>query len=171
MAIEPKAVVAESFVELVMEIARRREQRVVGAGLQIDGFEIARLLGEILIPGCLIVPAARRTLAVEDFASLPVPVTAANRIRGVWLRCNVAPVGADIKVTLKKNDAPITAVGGLAIPDGARGAWYLPDVLTDVTVATGDWLGIDVTQVGSTTPGKDLVVAVYWDVLAKLLGI
>jgi hypothetical protein len=68
----------------------------------------------------------------------------------------VAPAGATLNMTLKKNGSSISTFN---IADGST---------TNVTnnlnlsVAEGDYLTIDITQIGSSTAGSDLNVVISY---------
>lgn len=75
--------------------------------------------------------------------------------------------GADIKVDLLKNGVSIftdPVNGCIIIPAGQKnavvGSWG------NVTVTDGDYLTIDITQVGSVVSGSDLVVGIRLDKVA-----
>lgn len=70
--------------------------------------------------------------------------------------------GADILVDVNKNGTTIftTQANRIKIPDNQRESSHAyPDV---TTMAPGDYLTIDVDQVGSTLPGGDLTVLIQW---------
>lgn len=63
---------------------------------------------------------------------------------------DTAPVGSAVTIDLKKNGASI------ATPSIADGLTSNVGVTVDVSFAAGDYLTVDITQVGSTTPGSNL---------------
>jgi hypothetical protein len=88
----------------------------------------------------------------------PVSVT----ILGVSAAVGTAPVGASIIVDVKKNGTTVytTTANRPAVAAGANTASEtLPDV---VSLAAGDYLTVDIVQVGSTTAGSDLTVQVRY---------
>lgn len=81
----------------------------------------------------------------------------------VSIRASVgtAPVGSSIIVDVKKNGTTIftTQANRPTIPAGANTSGLVTNM--DVTaVAAGDYLTVDVAQVGSTTAGADLTVQI-----------
>jgi hypothetical protein len=63
-----------------------------------------------------------------------------------------APAGSGLTVRVKQNGV---SIGTATIPAGSFTATFVPSVSS---LAVGDYLTVDVTAVGSTTPGSDLVV-------------
>lgn len=84
-------------------------------------------------------------------------------IVGVSAAINTAPVGAAVIADVNINGATAftTQANRPTIADGANdsGAETTPDV---TAVAAGDYVTVDVDQVGSTTAGSDLTVVVRW---------
>lgn len=69
------------------------------------------------------------------------------------------PVGSPLAVDVLLNGVSLLAGGPLEIPAGDHTA-----VRTiAVPASAGDYLTVDITQVGSTTPGADLTVSVTLD--------
>ena len=60
-----------------------------------------------------------------------------------------APVGSSINITVNKNGSSAET---LSIADGATSASSTPDV----AVSQGDYITVDITQIGSSTAGADL---------------
>lgn len=82
----------------------------------------------------------------------------ANRtIKKVFLSVNTAPVGDDIIVDVKVNGVSIFDTGNhpkiLAGANTGESVTFLDDAWN-----SGDYLTWEVTQIGSTTPGSNLVV-------------
>lgn len=80
----------------------------------------------------------------------------------LWLEASVdtAPAGADVVLILKKNG--ITVSGStVTITAGQNKSSRV--TLTGVSGTTTDYFTLDVTQVGSTTPGSDLIVALAYE--------
>lgn len=79
-------------------------------------------------------------------------------IVSVAARVGTAPVGANVVVNLKKNGTTIfdTPADRPTIVDGTNSA--LVGSWGNTTLTSGDYITVDITQVGSTTPGSDLVV-------------
>lgn len=90
-----------------------------------------------------------------------LPIDGTYTIIGARLMVGTAPVGANLIIDVKKNGTTIyttqanrpTIVAG----QNAGGPGATPDVST---LAAGDYLTVDIAQVGSTTAGSDLTVAV-----------
>lgn len=90
-----------------------------------------------------------------------LPIDGTCTIIGVRLTANTAPAGAAIIVDVNKNGTTIftTAANRPTIADGANSGG--PGVAPDVsTLAAGDYLTVDIDQVGSGTAGSDLTVCV-----------
>jgi hypothetical protein len=66
-----------------------------------------------------------------------------------------APVGANLTVTIKKNGSQI-ATG--SITDGATSSTANSIATSNAGFVSGDYLTVDITQIGSTTAGADLYI-------------
>ena len=100
------------------------------------------------------------TLSVKTGSSqLPI-VGGTFSITSIAARVGTAPTGSNVVTDIKKNGASIFEVPGdrptiLAGANSATvGSWG------NVTLTTGDYLSVDITQVGSGTAGADLVIAI-----------
>ena len=71
-------------------------------------------------------------------------------------RVTTAPTGAALTLELKKNG---TTVATLSVTAGSLAAQTT--TFSDATIADGDYLTLDVTQVGSTVKGSNLVASVW----------
>jgi hypothetical protein len=71
-------------------------------------------------------------------------------IVGVQLWVNTAPVGATATLQVNKNGASAFTISVATTVQGSSS----PSA-TNIAVADGDYLDVDVTAVGSTTPGSD----------------
>lgn len=84
-------------------------------------------------------------------------------ILGVQAAVNTAPAGAAVVVDVNINGttAYTTQTNRPTIAAGAfdSGAQTVPDV---TAIAAGQYLTVDVDQIGSTTAGSDLTVVVRW---------
>lgn len=82
-------------------------------------------------------------------------------IEGVSAAVNTAPTGADIILDVNKNGASIFIFTPPTIPAGTfdSGVELVPD---DTGILEGDYLQIDIDQVGSTVPGSDLTVFIRY---------
>ena len=64
-----------------------------------------------------------------------------------------APVGADLTVTINKNGS---SIGTGTISDGASSG--TGQTLSSTSFVSGDYLTVDITQIGSSTAGEDLYI-------------
>lgn len=77
-------------------------------------------------------------------------------VTSIQASVDTAPVGSSIMITLKKNGSTVTTA---SIAAGAnQGAAQA----VSSTATSTDYYTIDVTQIGSTTPGADLVVSIKY---------
>ncbi len=92
---------------------------------------------------------------------LRLPVVDSYTIVGVRLTLDTAPVGSDFIADINKNGTTIFSTAGNRprIVDGANAGG--PGATPNVTsLAAGDYLTLDIDQIGSGTPGSDLTVTV-----------
>jgi hypothetical protein len=90
-----------------------------------------------------------------------VPIDTACVIVSVVARVSTAPTGASILVDLNKNGTTVftTQANRPSIAAAAKASSVVTNM--DVTsLAAGDYLSVDIDQIGSTVAGSDLVVAV-----------
>ena len=106
--------------------------------------------GESMIPFAR--PGELNTLVGKQRYRFPF----AARVIGVSTSLGTPAVGADIVVAVNKNGAPVVEV---TIPAGAA---ETSEAAVSELVAIGDYLTVDLTQVGSTTPGADLSVFIRY---------
>lgn len=89
---------------------------------------------------------------------VPVALT----IQHVRLACNTAPTGAAILVDVNKNGTTIFTTQAnrptIAASANAETATIAPDV---TALAAGNYLTVDIDQVGSTVAGADLTIVIY----------
>lgn len=71
-------------------------------------------------------------------------------IMGVQLWVNTAPVGASATLQLNKNGSSAFTISVATTVQASNS----PSA-TNITVADGDYIDVDVTAIGSTTPGAD----------------
>ena len=64
-----------------------------------------------------------------------------------------APSGADLTVTINKNGS---SIGTGTISDGATSG--TGQTLSSTSFSSGDYLTVDITQIGSSTAGEDLYI-------------
>lgn len=82
-----------------------------------------------------------------------------GQIERVRVSAGIAPSGADLVVDVNVNGSSIFAD---ALPTVVAGEnTGLVNLPTPLAVSEGDYLTIDVDQVGSTTPGADVVVQIW----------
>lgn len=100
--------------------------------------------------------------AFVEVGRLRLQFAQAVTIIGVLVACNVAPTGASIIVDINKNATTVfPAQAGR--PTIAASANASAEVAPQVSaVAAGEYLTVDIDQVGSTIPGGDLTVMVRW---------
>lgn len=96
--------------------------------------------------------------------SFKLPFTLAAEIISVQLAVGTSPTGADLIVDVNKNGTTVftTQANRPTVPAGdvdGVGAETTPDV---TSVAEGEYLTVDIDQVGSTIAGEDLTVVVEW---------
>ena len=95
-----------------------------------------------------------------------VPMLQPGRVVGIRARVSTAPTGAAILVDLDKNNVTMYTTQGNrpTIADAAKdsGNATLPDITEFVA---GDYLSLNVDQIGSTIAGSDLVVQVLVEYL------
>jgi hypothetical protein len=95
-------------------------------------------------------------LFVEPSVAAPLPVHATISVRDIYAVAGAAPAGAPVTVLLRRNSAPyatVTISAGNTVSNAISGATLAP-------LQPADLLTIDITGVGSTTPGSDLTVVV-----------
>lgn len=89
-------------------------------------------------------------------------------VLGVTIMVNTAPTGASLIVDVNKNGTTIFT-SQAARPTIAASAFASSEAVPAVnTVAAGEYLTVDVDQVGSTIPGGDLTINVRWAEVATL---
>jgi hypothetical protein len=81
-------------------------------------------------------------------------------ITSVRAAVGTAPVGASVIVDVKKNGTTIFTTSGHRPTIAASTFTALATGIDVPTVSAGDYLTVDITQIGSTTAGADLTVTV-----------
>jgi len=112
-----------------------------------------------------LINAIRPTLYIPVDGTLVATTNIRKNIRiaqgmtlaSVNIRVGTAPVGNDIKLDINKNGASVFSVRP-QIDDGATTGGTTA-VFGNSALSTGDILSFDIDQVGSTTPGADLVIS------------
>ena len=92
------------------------------------------------------------TLAVST-GSTRLYMTRSGTLGTFDMFASTAPVGADLTVTINKNGS---SIGTGSISDGASSG--TAQTLSSTGFSSGDYLTVDITQVGSTTAGEDLYI-------------
>lgn len=95
-------------------------------------------------------------LFVESSPAAPLPVHTTVSVRDVYAIAGTPPAGASVTVLVRRNGSPYATV---SIPSGST----FSNAVSGATLAplqAGDLLTIDITGVGSSTPGSDLTVVV-----------
>jgi hypothetical protein len=99
-------------------------------------------------------------LATGIVQNIQVPITATHTIVEVHARVATAPVGAAIRLDVLKNGTSIHAADGDKCTIAAGQHQGATSVFSDDTLADGDYLELEIEQVGSSTPGTGLVCVV-----------
>lgn len=87
----------------------------------------------------------------------------AATILGVTAAVNTAPTGASLILDVNKNGTTIFTTQGNRPTIAASGNATTSEPAPDVTaIAAGDYLTVDVDQVGSTVAGSDLTVFIRY---------
>jgi hypothetical protein len=127
-----------------------------------------KLLNEPTLPSGLpvdssweVVPFSSGGTLTLKTGTLGFPITGGTfDIETVAARVNTAPAGASVVIDVNKNGTTIfgTAANRPTIPAGSKTATVGAHSVTSVT--TGDYLTVDIDQIGSSVAGADLVVVV-----------
>ena len=92
------------------------------------------------------------TLAVNT-GSKRLYMTRAGTFGSFDMYVKTAPVGADLTVTINKNGS---SIGTGTISAGATSG--TGQTLSSTSFSSGDYLTVDITQIGSSTAGEDLYI-------------
>jgi len=92
--------------------------------------------------------------------SLRVYMEVPCKVQSVRASAGTAPTGATILVDANKNGTTIYTTQGNRPTIAISGFTALGGVAANDTFAAGDYLTVDVDQIGSTVAGADLVVVV-----------
>lgn len=124
-----------------------------------------QIQGTLTIDGVLVVPIEAHTFAVTGTVAVAtgksrIYLEEAYAVETVRAAVNTAPTGAALIVDVNKNGTTIYTDQSKrpAIAAGTNTATGNDPAIT--TLAPGDYLTIDVDQVGSTAAGADLTVTV-----------
>jgi hypothetical protein len=82
-------------------------------------------------------------------------------VRQIVANVAIAPLGADVILDVKVNGSSILSVGSLTIAEGDNLSAGVMPIYPNIT--TEDYVTVDVTQRGSRTPGRDLLVNFKYD--------
>lgn len=109
----------------------------------------------------LLPPFTRPDVLTLSAGRVRLPIDGNYSIVGVRLMVDTAPTGASIIVDINKNGTTIYTTQGnrpsISAGSNSGGPGVAPDISS---IAAGDYLTVDVDQVGSIVAGSDLVVAV-----------
>lgn len=165
---DPTAPLAAAYEDAFRRLEAMVESRLLRAGLGPNGLDLANLLGGLSIPTGRAIVAKASPLKVEFPASPAVMVLESGYIRYIHGLAYTAPGGAAITAEIRKwaggttwnsihNTTPLTipADGHYGMVQGA--------LLADYAVARGDWIALDVTQVGASPKGDLLTVILEYD--------
>lgn len=93
--------------------------------------------------------------------AMRIPVTQRGRIIHVRAAVDTAPTGASVIIDVNKNGTTIFASGDRPeIAASTNQSANETPLAADEFITVGDWLTVDIDQVGSTVAGSNLVVAV-----------
>lgn len=81
-------------------------------------------------------------------------------IDAVYAGINTAPTGASLVVDVKKNNVSIFSSVANRPTVVSGGHYNLTSTFATTSLVAGDYLTVDVTQIGSTVAGSDLTVTV-----------
>ena len=141
--LSPSAAIPDSKLATISTV-----NKVSGAAIQAQTIDAVRNQLVWYIGG---------TLATGTNVSAEFSAAASYSIVGFNGRVKTAPTGSAIIIDIKKNGSTIYTTkpqinAGATADNGA-------EVLLSTTITSGDVLTMDITQVGSTTPGTNLTVA------------
>jgi hypothetical protein len=98
------------------------------------------------------------TLSVSDDQSWNPICIQAQTFQGIYAFAGTAPVGSILTARIY-NVTQSQAVGSISISAGAQNANTTS--FTNASVNAGDVLRVDITAIGSTTPGANLTLVLY----------
>lgn len=104
---------------------------------------------------------SKSSILAVSTGTMRLPIVGTYTITGVRLMVGTAPVSASIIIDVNKNGTTIFTTQGnrptIAAGANSGGPGTAPDV---TSLAAGDYLTIDIDQVGSSVAGSDLTVAI-----------
>lgn len=114
------------------------------------------------LKGAFLAPFSRAGTLAVDTGKGRFTLPAAATIVGVTAAVSTAPTGASVIVDVNKNGTTIFSTQGNR-PTIPASSFASSTAVPDITsLAVGDYLTVDVDQVGSTIPGADLVVIIAY---------
>ncbi len=107
-------------------------------------------------------PLSKEGALTTGTGVMEMPWTVAGTITLIRARVSVAPTGADIILDVNKNGTTMysTATNPTIAATAKDSGNAVPDA---TTMAAGDYLSVDIDQIGSTIAGSNLVVVVEWE--------
>ena len=99
-------------------------------------------------------------LSTGTVQNIQVPITVTHTIVEAHARVATAPSGADIRLDILKNGASIHDTDGDKCTIAAGQNTGTTSTFNDNTLADGDYLELEIEQVGSTTAGTGLVCVI-----------
>ena len=108
-----------------------------------------------------VLPFTRQGPLVPSATGAQFPIAGGDfRVSSIVGRVTAAPTGSAIEVDILKNGVSIfaTPADRLTIASGSQASTV--GEIADPMLADGDYLTVMITQVGSTTPGENLVVSI-----------
>jgi hypothetical protein len=100
---------------------------------------------------------AGQNCVVNDGVAVPYIAIAPSTIAKCYIAAKTAPVGSDLIVDIQKNGVSVFGAQKLVLPAGQTLGSTVS--FSAPALAEGDTLTTVITQVGATTPGKDVSVA------------
>lgn len=117
-----------------------------------------------ITPRLMLPTFTKNGVLFTDTGTLRLPIDASYTIIGVRLMVGTAPTGASVIVDVNKNGTTIFTTQAnrptIAVSANAGGPGATPNV---TSLVAGDYLTVDIDQVGSTVAGSDLTVSIIVD--------
>ena len=107
--------------------------------------------------GEAIIPYARTGIVTVASGKQRFQFPAISIIKGISAAIDTAPVGAAINFNIARNGIVVSS------HSIAAGSNALADTPVSISVAAGDYITVNVTQVGSTTNGSDLSIFIRYE--------
>lgn len=122
------------------------------------GADIKSLQTQITANRIEMVPLSRPGALTVAVGVLDLPLSGSYTLVDYRLRVGTAPTGASLIVDINKNGTSLFTTQGnrpTVAASGFLASTTMPDITTFVD---GDYISIDVDQIGSTVAGSDLVL-------------